>query len=256
MRSDNQNACAGTIQAKNIKAVVRYIGADPLGLPTSSAYPYTDECRDELLTDLVPYAPLDAATRDTTILGGPINVVVQGNEVNLFKWYLGSTTFYSEYSDPTLLSIERNGTTPGYSGNLLVNVPNGEQMVYIIIESPIPLPHPIHLHGHDFWILGEGRGTYTSDTPLNLSNPPRRDTALMPAAGYLVLAFVTDNPGVWLMHCHIGWHSSMGFALQIVEQQDKIKKTIKDSCELEDTCAAWDTWADANGLEKPHDSGI
>jgi drug/metabolite transporter superfamily protein YnfA len=26
---------------------------------------------------------------------------------------------------------------------------------------------------------------------------------MLPGGGYLVLAFVTDNPGAWLMHCHI-----------------------------------------------------
>jgi hypothetical protein len=255
MRSDNQQSCAGTVQAKDIKAVVRYDGAGA-GLPTSTAYNYTDECRDEKMTDLVPWVAIDAAPKDTTVLGGPINVVVHGNEVNLFKWYLGGTSFFSEYSDPTLLAIEKNNTTPDYSGNLLIKVPDAQQMVYVIVESPIPLPHPLHLHGHDFWILAEGAGTYSSNTTLNLANPPRRDTALMPAAGFIVLAFLTDNPGVWLMHCHIGWHTSMGFALQIVEQQDKIKKTIKDTCDLENTCAKWDVWADAHDLSSPHDSGV
>lgn len=31
----------------------------------------------------------------------------------------------------------------------------------------------------------------------------RRDVASLPGGGYLVLAFKTDNPGSWLMHCHI-----------------------------------------------------
>lgn len=26
---------------------------------------------------------------------------------------------------------------------------------------------------------------------------------MLPAGGYLVMAFITDNPGAWLMHCHI-----------------------------------------------------
>jgi FtsP/CotA-like multicopper oxidase with cupredoxin domain len=63
--------------------------------------------------------------------------------------------------------------------------------------------HPIHLHGHDFYILGTGIGTFTNDTvkTLNFVNPTRRDVAM--ASGWLALAFRTDNPGSWLMHCHI-----------------------------------------------------
>ncbi|RYF47288.1 MAG: hypothetical protein EOO38_12450, partial [Cytophagaceae bacterium] len=84
-------------------------------------------------------------------------------------------------------------------------------------------------------ILGSGPGTYTNQ-PLNLVNPPRLNTANMPAAGYLVIAFETDNPGAWLMHCHNGWHTSMGFALQILDGQSVIKDTIKDECALWDVC--------------------
>lgn len=63
------------------------------------------------------------------------------------------------------------------------------------------------LHGHDFAILAQGVGEWDSLDPkpvLSLNNPLRRDVALLEATGYLVIAFRTDNPGVWLMHCHIG----------------------------------------------------
>lgn len=35
---------------------------------------------------------------------------------------------------------------------------------------------------------------------LNFENPPRRDTAMLPAGGWLVFAFETNNPGAWIMH--------------------------------------------------------
>lgn len=117
------------------------------------------------------------------------------------------------------------------------------------------------MHGHDFHILAHGYGTYDSSVELNLVNPPRRDVAFLPGdgptgqGGYLVLAFFTDNPGVWLMHCHIGWHVSMGFALQFIENQEGINDTITDSCLLDDTCATWRDWAGANSLVTD-DSGV
>jgi FtsP/CotA-like multicopper oxidase with cupredoxin domain len=69
--------------------------------------------------------------------------------------------------------------------------------------SAPPIPHPIHLHGHDFYVIGAGTGVYSDPSTLNYNNPPRRDVATLPGGGYLVIAFVTDNPGAWLMHCHI-----------------------------------------------------
>ena len=53
--------------------------------------------------------------------------------------------------------------------------------------------------GHDFWILGQGTGTYdTSTVSLNMVNPPRRDVVQLPGNGFVVIAFKTDNPGVSL----------------------------------------------------------
>jgi FtsP/CotA-like multicopper oxidase with cupredoxin domain len=93
----------------------------------------------------------------------------------------------------------------------------------MVIAITMSVPHLIHLHGHNFFILVQGSSTYlSSSVRLNTANPPRRDTAMLPASGYLVIAFETYNPGAWLMHCHIGWHTSEGFALQFLEQYDEV----------------------------------
>jgi FtsP/CotA-like multicopper oxidase with cupredoxin domain len=257
LRADNQNACASTVQALDIKAIVRYEGADDQ-VPTSTAYTYTSECVDEPAASLIPWLSMNAGAADlTTNDGAAFDLIVAGNSAQLFKWYLSGTTFQSEWGDPTLVEIMKNGTVPDYSGNLLIKAPTKGEWVYIIIESVIPLPHPIHLHGHDFFVLGAGTGSYDSSA-LNLNNPPRRDTALMPGSGWLAVGFETDNPGVWLMHCHVGWHAAMGLALQFVEMQDQIKGSgaLNNSCALGDVCSNWNTWAGANGLGVTTDSGI
>lgn len=252
MRSDNQNACAGTKQATDIKGIVRYTGS-PGVIPTSTAYNYTGECVDEPLASLIPVAALNPTNSDVEYTK---DITIAPNDANLFKWYLSGTTFYSKYDDPTLLHVLQNNTAPDYSGNLILNLPKMSEWIYIIIESQIPLNHPIHLHGHDFFVLASGSGSYApGSTVLNLQNPPRRDTANMPAAGFLVLAFETDNPGAWLMHCHIGWHTSMGFALQIIEGEDMVKDTVKDQCAIEGTCKAWKNWVGINAFEQV-DSGV
>jgi FtsP/CotA-like multicopper oxidase with cupredoxin domain len=201
MRSDSQKACAANHQADDIKAIIRYADTfDATAMPTSKPYNYVGECVDEPLTSLVPTAQVNAYKDDTIFTK---NVSFATTADHLFKWYLSGSTFYSRYEDPTLVRVVADNEAPTYSGNLILDVPNMGEWVYIVVQSAVPLNHPIHLHGHDFLILGSGKGTYT-DQPLNLVNPPRRDTANMPAAGWLVLAFETDNPGTWLMHCHIG----------------------------------------------------
>jgi hypothetical protein len=121
--------------------------------------------------------------------------------------------------------------------------------------SPVPIPHPIHLHGHDFYVLGQGAGTFDiNSTPNTLKyvNPPRRDTAILPGGGWLALAFPTDNPGAWLMHCHIAWHVSDGLAVQFLEA--KSQSPVGDSA-WESTCANWNTY-NANPVFPKVDSGL
>ncbi|THC91817.1 hypothetical protein EYZ11_008710 [Aspergillus tanneri] len=73
--------------------------------------------------------------------------------------------------------------------------------------------HPMHLHGHNFWVLGSNTGSFpygsATDAPetlINLRNPPYRDTTNLPPSGWTVIRYVTDNPGAWILHCHIEWH--------------------------------------------------
>ena len=161
------------------------------------------------------------------------------NSKKIYRWILGGSTFRSKYDEPTLLTSLTNTTTYNSTTTLSLDLPRRNEWIYIVLQSSLALPHPIHLHGHDFYILAQGPGTYTANSPLNFKNPPRRDTALMPGAGYLVIAFVTDNLGVWLLHCHVGWHSSMGFALQILEMRGEIEGTLEGVEGMRDVCEGW-----------------
>jgi FtsP/CotA-like multicopper oxidase with cupredoxin domain len=256
MRSDNQQPCAKTTQYNDIKGIVRYVGS-PVKTPTSTPYAYTSECIDEPLASLTPIAPLSAMHQDVNFT---YDVVVRPNDENMYRWYLSNNTFISYYNDPTLLKLI-SGDTSTYAdettdNHLALTLPKLNEWVYVIMESEIPLPHPIHLHGHDFFVLAAGSGPYSNTTLLNLENPPRRDTALLPAAGHLVVAFLTDNPGAWLFHCHVGWHVAMGFALQILEGGvDAVRRSVKDECRLKETCRKWDEWTSGSGYLQ-FDSGV
>jgi len=77
---------------------------------------------------------------------------------------------------------------------------------------------------------------------------------MLESSGYLLIAFETDNPGAWLMHCHIGWHTSEGFALQFVERADEIEDLIDDQS-LEENCAAWKAYNATYNVQQD-DSGV
>ncbi|XP_059626422.1 laccase-3-like [Cornus florida] len=79
--------------------------------------------------------------------------------------------------------------------------------------------HPIHLHGYHFYVVGQGFGNFnpkTDTAKFNLIDPPQRNTIDVPVGGWAVIRFVADNPGVWLMHCHIDSHLTWGLAMSFL----------------------------------------
>jgi FtsP/CotA-like multicopper oxidase with cupredoxin domain len=62
--------------------------------------------------------------------------------------------------------------------------------------------HPIHLHGHSFRVIGrDGKPTRYREW---------QDTVLMSPRERVEIAFVADNPGDWMFHCHILEHQAAG----------------------------------------------
>jgi FtsP/CotA-like multicopper oxidase with cupredoxin domain len=62
--------------------------------------------------------------------------------------------------------------------------------------------HPMHLHGHAFRVIArEGRPTRHREW---------QDTVLMAPRERVEIAFVADNPGDWMFHCHILEHQAAG----------------------------------------------
>lgn len=62
--------------------------------------------------------------------------------------------------------------------------------------------HAIHLHGHHFEVL-------TRSGALNTAGDIR-DTVLIGAEETIEIAYVADNPGRWMLHCHMLAHQAAG----------------------------------------------
>ncbi|KAK8561706.1 hypothetical protein V6N12_048770 [Hibiscus sabdariffa] len=75
--------------------------------------------------------------------------------------------------------------------------------------------HPMHIHGLNFHVLAQGFGNYNPAEHRNIFNlvdPQIRNTIGVPVGGWAVIRFRVNNPGVWIMHCHLDAHLSYGLA--------------------------------------------
>ena len=115
--------------------------------------------------------------------------------------------------------------------------------------------HSIHMHGHSFEVLKMGfptvyvNGTFVPNQDLKcglsdcsdvswsdptwnnqipgLSNTPvRKDTVVVPYQGYTVIRFRANNPGVWIMHCHMNEHVVQGMAVLLNESFEDFGKVF------------------------------
>jgi FtsP/CotA-like multicopper oxidase with cupredoxin domain len=89
----------------------------------------------------------------------------------------------------------------------LLTLIRGEHVILHMVNET-DFVHPMHLHGHFFRVLAVN----------GVANPLRewRDTVIMAPRQNMDVAFVADNPGEWMYHCHILDHAAGGMMGTIV----------------------------------------
>ncbi|GIW97081.1 MAG: hypothetical protein KatS3mg111_0414 [Pirellulaceae bacterium] len=91
-----------------------------------------------------------------------------------------------------------NGKSGPYTTPLVVK--HGERVRIRLLDFSPMQHHPIHLHGHTFWVTGhEG-----ARIPKQAWIP--RNTELIAVAQASDFEFIANNPGDWIFHCHMVHH--------------------------------------------------
>ena len=75
------------------------------------------------------------------------------------------------------------------------------ERVELIFVNRTPMPHPMHLHGHEFQVVEIDGKRFAGAV---------RDTVLVPPGRRVVVAFDANNPGLWALHCHLLYHLEAG----------------------------------------------
>ncbi|RWW41627.1 hypothetical protein BHE74_00052886 [Ensete ventricosum] len=108
-----------------------------------------------------------------------------------------------------LMPFNYTGTPPN---NTLVS--NGTKLVVLPFNTSVELvmqdtsilgteSHPLHLHGYNFFVVGQGFGNYDpakDPAKFNLVDPVERNTVGVTAGGWVAIRFSADNPGLPRSH--------------------------------------------------------
>jgi FtsP/CotA-like multicopper oxidase with cupredoxin domain len=81
--------------------------------------------------------------------------------------------------------------------------------VKITLNSNVSPAHPFHIHGQFFQIIERDGDPVTDE-------PGLRDTVHVRGAESVTILSYFENPGQWMVHCHISEHSEKGMMADIV----------------------------------------
>ncbi|KAH7627774.1 multicopper oxidase-domain-containing protein [Sordaria sp. MPI-SDFR-AT-0083] len=253
-------------------AIFSYSGASSTSLPTQRGVAPPDSRCAAPERD---YSPIVSRSADvnsfvaTTSHTLNVDLTVDNSQARVF-WPVNNSPLLVNWQEPTLRYVANNTLSSIPRSRNLIQVPGTNTLTYFLIQNNSSIPHPIHLHGHDIMILGSSPplanplaetqvreyNPNTDKSTLKGNNPPRRDTTMLPAWGWLLVAWRTNNPGVWIFHCHVGWHVSQGLGVQILERLDALRDGGGGQLsEIGTNCGNWGAWYPGSRW-KQDDSGL
>ncbi|MEC2715190.1 multicopper oxidase family protein [Bacillus cereus] len=130
---------------------------------------------------------------------------------------LGSFTLNQQYTATYNMDLntQMNGNEMVYTINGKVfpdidpiQVKKGDLVKVKLVNGSKMDDHPMHLHGHFFQLLSK------DGKPIEGSPIVKDALNLKPGEEYEV-AFVADNPGDWMFHCHDLHHASAGMVTEV-----------------------------------------
>ncbi|KAM3424346.1 hypothetical protein BST61_g11115 [Cercospora zeina] len=136
-----------------------------------------------------------------------------------------------EYAEDNPLLYNPNSVEAN-NRDLVVRTQNNTWVDLVFFVTDIFGPsHPMHKHSNKAYVIGKGVGNWTWDNVaeaaaaqpqnFNFDNPPLRDGyTTEPSAGqpvWLVIRYHVENPGVFLLHCHVQTHLAGGMAVALLD---------------------------------------
>ncbi|MBW0501278.1 hypothetical protein O181_040993 [Austropuccinia psidii MF-1] len=195
---------------------------DPLGGPC------VDLDSSTLTPLLVEAAPSKIAGR--VFYESSLGVVAQPNSNKVSsRFFVNNITWKTFVYRPLLPQLLKGGSGKLNTSEVSALTLTKNDWYDIVINNlDAGIDHVYHLHGVDSRIVADGEGRLTEEQAENLTyntkNPLRRDTHVVQGGHWTVFRVPASNPGVWILHCHIGWHLAAGFAGVIVFQPDAVSR--------------------------------
>jgi FtsP/CotA-like multicopper oxidase with cupredoxin domain len=133
----------------------------------------------------------------------PLDIPIEGGAMSemMVGTMRGTREVPGHGIDPRARLWTMAGTaSSGHHGPPLFSVKRGRTVMLAFVNRTA-FPHGMHVHGHHFRLL---------DNLDDGWKPYWLDTVMVAAQATARIAFVADNPGKWMIHCHMLEHHDTG----------------------------------------------
>eukprot|EP00644_Phytophthora_capsici_P016007 jgi/Phyca11/115240/e_gw1.28.108.1 len=200
--------------------------------PTSSDWTETTTIEE------YDFTPLEISVLPTVPSDRPILEFDFRRGLGYFSIDGGDYLHFTAPKEPPLFTIAGGLKTEELPATALARKIEYGKHVEVVLVNDMNEQHPFHMHTHAPWVVGSGTASiediHAGNINLKLQGAMKRDVYTVPPCdtdasgactnhGYVVLRFTADNPGVWIIHCHIDWHLDAGLAMILVEGEDELQ---------------------------------
>jgi FtsP/CotA-like multicopper oxidase with cupredoxin domain len=165
-------------------AAIYYPSANHTATPRSKAQPplRAPVCANDDLSMTVPYYSMTPDPNPETTVHIDINSTVNASQI--LTWTMNEQAFRGDYNNPLLLLANGNDSSYTLKPEWSVTNIGSNKTVRVVVHNLTPAPHPMHLHGHDMFLLHEGPGVWNGSI-TRASNPMRRSVLLHSPTGII-----------------------------------------------------------------------
>lgn len=212
----------GIIRVSDEKSTT--LPSSTIGVTNSSSFYKLKENKD-IISQMLPYKKYLSQRPDYTIdltvnlksmantgdmiqMGGGMKNQTSKEENSNIEWNQpAAKAKMNEDSTPSTVKwiLKDNATGKELNRTNILEMHTGDVKKIRFYNDPNsahPMEHPIHIHGVRFLIL--------SQDGKEIDNLVWKDTVLVPTGSTVDILVIADNPGLWLMHCHILEHAGAG----------------------------------------------
>lgn len=156
----------------------------------------------ELSRNPLPEPDLAAVERqDLTIQGGMMSGMMTGTGGMMGGGMIHGTMMGMGVA-PSWAINGMSMTGDGHAGMEPAITSQRGRSIILVLRNETAWWHPMHFHGHSLRVL--------SRNGVAVPHRQWQDTVLMAPKDVVEVAFVADNPGDWMLHCHVIDHQMAG----------------------------------------------